>query len=544
MSLKDILIRIPLFMHLEDEDLDLIAEHLRRESYPKGTIIFREGEVGDTMYLVESGQVAVVGAEATDTIAFLGPGNFVGEISLLLAQPRTANLQVMIDAQLWVLNKKDFDQLIATRPAIALAMLQELSKRLVTTTKRSRTRPMRRITALLGGHKVVELAQALHSQLKSPVGLLTLPNAQVKGHVTLSGGVMPLGGDKLTETTLAENLSYQVEYFKHVLVLLPDQPDRIARKAIDLADTVVTIGPPPAWLAAEELKQKLWVTGEDRAELWRTARRLTNRTVGLALSSGGSRGLAHVGVIKVLLEENIPIDLVAGTSAGALFGAFFAAGWTWPRFEALVEELKTVNTFVNWDFNFPPRTAILKGRKARDKIIHRWVEGQNIEDLKTPFYIVAADIFTGAEVIFEAGSLADAIRASLSIPVLIDPWYHQGHYCVDGGIVNPLPASVLRDRGADIVIASNVVQPLRDSYGGRTDQMPSILQVVFNIFSAMEAEVIERQFPLIDVLIHHTVRAKYTLDFEQANQLVKVGELAARQKLSEIKRAIETPPEG
>ena len=157
--------------------------------------------------------------------------------------------------------------------------------------------------------------------------------------------------------------------------------------------------------------------------------------------------------------------------------------------------------------------------------------------------IVAADILTGDEVIFDSGPLADAIRASLSVPVLADPWYYQGHYLVDGGIVNPLPAIVLRERGADIVIASSVIQPMRDSYGGRMDKMPNILQIVFNMFSAMESEVVEKQLPLIDVLVQHHVSAKHTLDFEQVSEVVKLGEQTARAMIPTIKKAIQSPPE-
>lgn len=541
---KEILRSIPLFKNLGGEDLELIATRLHKESYPKGTIVFKEGDVGDTMYLVESGQVAVLGQDAKETIAFMGPGNFVGEISLLLAQPRTANLQIMIDAQLWALKKKDFDDLIATRPAIAVEMMRELSKRLVTTTKR-KSRPLtRRITALFGADKALDLAHAIRAQLKKTVGFMPLAKSKVQSNVTLSTGVMFLNGEGLDENSLAEQLSHQVEVFKHVVVLLPEQPDPVALKAVNLANTVVSIGPPPQWLTKARPKEDIWLTSGSPEELNRTARRLTNRTVGLALSSGGSRGMAHIGVMKVLMEENIPVDLVAGTSAGAWFGAFFASGWNWERFVRFTEEIKTFNRFPNWDFNVPPRSAVMKGRVARDKIIARTVDNRRFEDLKIPLFIIAADIFTGEEVVFDSGPLADAIRSSLSLPVLVDPWQHQGRFLVDGGIVNPLPASVLRQRGADIVIASSVVQPMSESYSGRKDQMPNILQIVSNMFSAMEAEVIKKQLPLIDVLIHHSVSSKHSLDFEQVADLVRMGEETARQMLPAIKETIETPPEG
>jgi NTE family protein len=235
--------------------------------------------------------------------------------------------------------------------------------------------------------------------------------------------------------------------------------------------------------------------------------------------------------------------MVAGTSAGAWFGAFFAAGWDASRFDQFTEEIKHATRLSNWDFNIPPWTGLVKGRKARDKVIARSLGGRTFKDLKIPLYVVAADILTRDEVIFDSGSLADAIRASLSIPVLTEPWYYQGRYLVDGGIVNPLPASVLRDRGADIVIGSSVIQPMRESYGGRKDQMPHILQVVFNMFSAMEAEVIKKQLPLIDILIHHIVSAKHTLDFEHVNEVVRLGEESARQMIPAIKEMLETPPE-
>jgi NTE family protein len=389
----------------------------------------------------------------------------------------------------------------------------------------------------------LQLAQALHAQLQSPVGLLALPNVEMDRSPTLSGGVMPLDNDNLDESYLAKSLSYQIEVFKHIVVLLPDQPDPVAAKAADLADTVVTIGEPPAWISDSESKREVLATTGSMNDLWRLARRLTNSTVGLALSSGGSRGLAHLGVLKVFLEENIPIDMVAGTSAGAWFGAFFASGWSRERFDQFAEEIKQATRLSNWDFNIPPRTGIVKGRRARDRVIAASLEGRAFEDLDMPFYVVAADILTGEEVVFDSGPLADAIRASLSVPVLADTWHYQDRYFVDGGIVNPLPASVLRDRGADIVIASSVIQPLRESYSGRRDRMPNILQVVFNMYSAMEAEVVKKQLPLIDALIHHQVSAKHTLDFEHVNEVIKIGEETARQMIPVIREAIETPPE-
>ena len=534
---------IPLFKNLAEDDLALVATQLYRENYPKGATVFNKGDFGDTLYLIESGQVAVVGENGKETIAFLGPGSFVGEISLLLASPRSATLQVLLDARMWTLSKTNFERLINTRPAIALEMMREMSKRLMTTTQGQKERSNRRRITAVFGEKALDLAEALYAELNSPVGLLVLPGVQDVVELPTSQGIVPIYPRNLTAATLAGELSHQVERFKHVLAPVPNQSDPIAEKAIELADTVVGIGRLPAWFSPVG-QCELWTTTGSTTDLARLARRLVNRTVGLALSSGGSRGLAHIGVMKVLMEENIPVDMIAGASAGALFGALYALGWSIERLIAFGDELKSATKISNWDFNFPPRTAIVKGRIARNKLIAKWVDHKNFEDTQTPMYMVAADAYTGEEIIFDSGSLADAIRASLSIPVLAEPWFYQGRYHLDGGIVNPLPSSVLHKRGADIIIGSSVVQPMGQSYQGDTHKMPNIMQTISNVFSAMEAEAIEKEYEYIDVLIQHRVSASHALDFDQAASLIELGEKTARDTLPAIKAALAATPVG
>jgi NTE family protein len=539
LALAHILRNVPLFRNLNNQDLEFVASFLKEESYTKGAIVFQEGDLGETMYLVKSGQVAVMGQDTKETIAFMGPGSFAGEISLLLSEPRTATLQVIIDAELWVFHRDDFEYVINTRPAIAREMMRELGRRLIETTQRKRPLRRRQITALFDGRQAMALCQAICDQLGQPVGLVQFPGAVLPANIGLSSDVILLSPKDLTEATLVQALGYQVEIFGHVVLLMPEQPGPLVYKALHLADTIVCIDKAPARLDEITLKCDRWQVGPGQSEILRTARRLTNRTVGLALSSGGARGLAHVGVMKVLLKENIPIDMVAGTSGGAWFGALLCAGWTPDQFDEFVHDIKKIILRLpNADFNFPPKTAIFKGRRARDRVIGQSVGVETFEELAIPFYVIAADILTGDELVFESGSLTDAIRASLSVPVLFDPWFYQGHYCVDGGVVNPLPASVLRQRGADIIIGSSVIQPLEQSYSGRKDKKPHILQSVFNIVSAMESEVVKKQLPLIDVLIQHHVSAKHTLDFEHARAVVRQGEEAARQMLPDIKAAL------
>ncbi len=528
---------IPLFKELSDDDLNSINALLKRISYAKGQTIFRQGDIGNAMYIVESGQVVVWDENANQALAFLGPGSFVGEIAMLLAEPRSASLKVAIDADLYMLEKDAFDQLIASRPEIALYMTRELSQRLVKTSQRRFQPRARRISALWGNDDGV-LARTLKQYVSKPIAILPL-GMEVALPEDLAD-VTLLKRDDLSAENIAGTLSQLIETFSHIVMLIPPAPTLLVRKALSLSDTVISLGAPPQWLTENVGSEKLWRTSTQPAALQRIARRLTGHTVGLALSSGGGKGLAHLGVMKVLLEENIPIDVVAGTSAGAFFGIHLALGRTADEIIGFADELQRYNRWVNWDINIPPRSGLLKGAKAKG-LIANMVEHKTFADLEIPFYCVAADIQTGQEVVFDSGPLADAIRASLSIPILADPWQINRQFFIDGAFVDPIPADLLREKGADIVIASSVIQPLVDAANPpppRT-QKPNFLEIITNIQNIVENQLVNSQLDSVDVMIHTGARVEHALDFTAAQQLIAAGEAAARAQLPAIRSCLE-----
>jgi NTE family protein len=537
---------IPLFRDLPYDSLKSIAARLKRERHPKGAVIFRQGDAGDAMYLVESGQVQVVAEDTQQPLAYLGPDSFVGEIALLLGQPRSATLKVVIDAELWALRKADLDELLAEYPSIALHLTREIGQRLVTTSHQMMPPRKNHLTAVWGGQSY-SLALALMEHTQGRIGILGLVGSPLPRSVAIprarSGVALDipvlLEVEGLTAESLAEELSHQVEEFDHVLLILPAQPSAMARKALNLSDRAVAFGPPPEWIQQAMPADRLLASDGSPESVRRIARRLTGHTVGLALSSGGSKTVAHIGVMRVLRQAEIPIDMIAGASGGALFGALIAAGWSDGKLVEFANKLRDFNTYRNWDVNLPPRSGLIKGRRARD-LIEGWLEGRHFADLETRLYIVAADVATGQEVVFDSGSVADAVRASLSIPGVADPWHYSERFLVDGALVNPLPASVLRAHGADIVIASSVVRTADDPSRPRLEQMPHFLQIIFNIIGSMETELIKAQFPLVDVLIHPHAFADHSLDFSHADTLVALGEEAAREQLDACKKLLTT----
>jgi NTE family protein len=177
------------------------------------------------------------------------------------------------------------------------------------------------------------------------------------------------------------------------------------------------------------------------------------KKIGLALGSGGIKGMAHIGVLKTLEKNNIPIDFIAGSSIGAWIGAHYAlhkdikrleevtVGSKWEKLLALIEP--TLGG------------GIMKGAKM-EVLLAEWLEESNFSDTQIPLKIVATDLRSGDEVLFDSGPLASAIRASISVPSFFRPMEYQGKVLVDGGLVNPVPDNIVKHMGADIVIAVNI----------------------------------------------------------------------------------------
>lgn len=171
--------------------------------------------------------------------------------------------------------------------------------------------------------------------------------------------------------------------------------------------------------------------------------------VGLALGSGSARGWAHIGVLRALAQAGIRPDLVCGSSMGALVGAAYAVGEL-DRFEHWVRHLGLKDVVSFMDFNLSG--GMLKGERLMD-FFKRHFADRPIEALDMPFAAVATGLLSGAEVWLRSGSVADAVRASIALPGLFTPARHEGRLLVDGGLVNPVPVSLARAMGADIVIA-------------------------------------------------------------------------------------------
>jgi NTE family protein len=250
--------------------------------------------------------------------------------------------------------------------------------------------------------------------------------------------------------------------------------------------------------------------------------------IGLALGSGGARGFAHLGVLKVLEEENIPISYIAGSSIGALVAALYASGLGLDRLYKLAKSFRR-NDFIDLTI---PKMGLIAGKRITE-FIRLLTKGKKIEELEIPIAIVATDLQTGAKVVFRQGDVARAVRASISIPGIFVPAEVDGRLLVDGGVVDRVPVSVAREMGADIVIAVDV-SPVNVN-----SEITSIFDVILQSLDILQDEIVSHRQLASDVMIRPRVEAYSSRAFTDIEEIIAIGEEEARKDIAKIRQAIE-----
>jgi len=320
--------------------------------------------------------------------------------------------------------------------------------------------------------------------------------------------------------------------------------------------------------------------------------------VGLALSGGTFRGMAHIGVLKALEDESIPIDMISGTSAGALAGACYAKerkaaileeimlGLDWRKLAGLID----LNLILLWK-------GFVQGQRAKS-FLSSIIGNVRFEDLEIPLSVVATDIRSMEEIVINEGSVAEAVRASISMPMIFTPVKWRGRFLVDGGVVNPMPVDVVRNMGAEVVIAVNTVgiaqqkrrrqatKEVRDKpipypestrlsmvkrrlnslirgnkdrlkildelsnaakpkiYAGRgkiEPQTPNIFEVMMQVFNAMQYEKIRLATKSADIVIEPDVSSIGTFAFYKGEEAIAQGYKATKKMMPKLRELIHCP---
>lgn len=254
--------------------------------------------------------------------------------------------------------------------------------------------------------------------------------------------------------------------------------------------------------------------------------------VALVLGGGAARGFAHVGVIRALEQEKIPVDLVVGTSVGSLIGAIYASDVNSFELEWTAFSLEKEHLFDYGILSAFTGMGPVKGDRLEEFVKNK-IPVQNIEQLKLPFAAVATDLNRGSRVVLDQGPVGRAVRASCSIPGVFQPVNHQDRLLVDGGVVDNIPIDVAREKGADIVIAVDIGENVANF------NINNLVDVVLQATNIMFSENVKYKAKDADVLIRPAVGDISMLDFTQKKRCMLAGIEATQRAMPEIKRKIE-----
>jgi len=516
-DLSAFLADVPFFAALDEATRLELADQLEPVQAAAGQVIFRQGDPGEGLFVVVSGRLRIsVAADGAERVLYdLGRGAIVGDMALLSDRPRAATVHAVRDSDLLLLRVSSFTSLLERNPALATGMIRLLVDRLLAVDRLLTADPS--LPPDPGGRAIAVAAAGKHVR----------PAAMVAGwlaeRLARSGPVFrvdaevvarELGPDAAQRGPGAPGRAeligwlHAVERAHERVIYQPDAEDtawsRLCLSQSDVVLLVAAAGDDPAMgpvearaLASGSLRCELvlvhpaqdagppqspvtaaWVAGRPVADhhhlrsgrpgdVARLARMITGTGCGLVLGGGGARGLAHLGVIRALEEAGVPIDVVGGTSIGAIMAAGCARGLDdAERVRTVIAIARTGRRLVTPTL---PLISFSAGRRL-DRILAEHLTSVPIEDLPLRFFCVSASLTRAEAVIHERGPLWPAVRASLALPGIYPPVYDAGDLLIDGAAVDNLPVDVMRRRiGSGRVIAVDVsseVEPLSvEPYG-------------------------------------------------------------------------------
>ncbi len=242
------------------------------------------------------------------------------------------------------------------------------------------------------------------------------------------------------------------------------------------------------------------------------------KKVGLALGSGGAKGLSHIAFIQALDELGVRPEVIAGTSIGAVIGGFYASGVSGMELEQMVKDLGFMDLYkLVLDFSLLSNSAIYKGKGVED-FLARQISVQTFEEAEIPLKVVATDFWKRKEVVFASGSLVTAIRASMAMPALFEPVQLNDMVLIDGGAVNPLPYDLIQQE-CDLTIAIDVS-------GEKTytadDPVPNMVESILSTFQIMQASIVEakKRFSPPSIYVKPALTNIRTLDFYRYREIL------------------------
>ncbi|MGJ4732270.1 cyclic nucleotide-binding domain-containing protein [Leptospira levettii] len=487
--IKELISSVSLFQGVGKKLISELEQQMEWIFLPGGETLMRQGDKADGMYVVVNG--SLVYEVRNDQGLVVSTGNFskgdiIGEMALLTGEPRTATVVATLSCEIVKISTVAFEAVFSKHPPSMLAITKLIADRFTKDRMGKRTvKKTRSIITLFPLQKdlsVRDFAHNLANALKKIGRTIIVESKDFK---------KKKGDREHAVSDILESL-YHLQDTHDFLILCPDFEDKLWTETIlhhtnrilllsdtkkadvlspeeirFLGDSEETHGPIRELVLLysdpnekpKNISNLIRIRKTDVIRHIRTyshhgfeslTRFITGRSIGLALGGGGAKGFAHIGLIKAMQEENIPIDMIGGTSAGALMASIYALGNDAPSLEriakALMSDKKTLN-----DYTIPV-VSLIRGKKF-NTVIKSFVGETMIEDLWLPYFAVATSLSKAQKVIIDRGPLWKALRASASIPGILPPFFENNELLVDGAMLDNIPGAVMREKGADFVIS-------------------------------------------------------------------------------------------
>ncbi len=580
-NLESFLSTVPIFREVSKEQLSEIAPLFKQEQFPAGTVILYQGKSSSGIYFLRSGRLAVrvQRPEGRETVAYLQPGAVFGELSFITGRTCSADVEVVVDAEVAWLSKESVAKLPKQRDAILRGMMTVLAERLHDTVTRG-TRAAESPVILLNNGRgwdaplsfASELGGSLAKQTQKETlvvnigGAAAMPEPRPAGEKSYRCDLpAPLSPEEL-RTDLAARLPVWKQRFTNV-VLNPvgagipgiqehispfadyhgdligggDRvPDEVGNKRFVLASAT---GAGLPTLSGNS--QIIWETAESedayragktvgprfRRTVDSIARFIADLQVGIALGGGAAWGWAHIGVLSVLEGAGLPVDVVAGCSMGTVIGTLRCSGLGLTELKEIAAFWRNrTKRFIEWRVW---RMHLLQEKMVR-KVFSQYFGERAVNQLEIPFWANAVDICNGKEFTIQTGPVVDSVRASIALPGLLPPFETKGHMLVDAGIMDPVPVGLVRKMGARYALAVNAMAPLEAQPVNRRYPF-NMFDVMFRCTRIMGHEIGQaRAESAANVLLIPPVRDISMLQFDRCEEIINCGKRVAEENLPAI----------
>lgn len=591
----------PFWLRLPGQTLKEMIKDLVQETewvyLPAGETLYNQGDIGDSLYSVVGGRIRAVRTNddgESSVLAEYGRGGIVGELVFMTQNhPRTASVYAIRDSELIKVSGDGLERLATKHPSFGLRVTREIingirqnasgqyrSSRpativvLPTSPKVPLEAFMDRFEQALSCHGSVYYLTSRRFDGEHGVGASQLPQEDARNSALVEWlNDLELAHDYVLLATDSELTEWSRRCLRTADLILivadanEDPRPRNLERQISASDDLKLSSKTELvllhssrdrrpsgtmrWLEHRELRRHHHVHWGSEQDIERLGRLVSGKASGLVLGGGGARGMAHIGVMRALQENGVVVDAVCGVSFGSIIGACVALGWDWQRMDEVMHDF-----VLRRKRYFRPTLPLvsLLGGKGVSRIFQELYGNANLEDLWQPFFCLSSNLNRSKLEMLTQGSVWNAVRASMSVPGIFPPVLKDGELLVDGGIINNMPADIMKDwlEGGTVMV-SNTSPEQSMKYAYRNDaspwqalwsrlnplkniEVPSVVDVLSQTMGIMNKWQKPRQLMSTDLLFEIPVEKYRLFDYDAIDELIEAGYQTAMIELENLDR--------